>query len=600
MQVNKSAFFAAALFIFFGVFSSALEAQSNTDIIRDILEEKIKNPSSIIYNKDDNYVSNRSNTEYKVSENTVWDEAEPFIIVNPEDSAHLLISYIDISGGSVNFPVYYSFDAGVTWELSELRTAEIFQAEPFTTYNIAGGGDPVFAFDHEGNIFFSWINLGIDFTTLDSRFVSFWAKSEDGGISWNLSDGTKKYIESGSLNLQTQQVGDFGSGIFDRPWFDIDRSGGPFNGTLYASGYFVPSVNTVNDTTLEQASGMIIKRKLVGVDSFEVVRAQVSEGNLAQYGNVKVDNKGNVHVTFGNLITNLARHSVSTDGGLTFSAPITVGTFSPGQQGQPVVNDRENPAVNMAIDYSNNNVYTVWNSVDNQLNGFFTYSHDEGQTWAEQQSISALADIANGQVFMPNIASNDNNEVSISWYALDADDKGDYMIINSIDGGLTWDEPIRLSNSPTDFTNYVVAGQGQAPLFGDYYTSAKAGCKTFSVWSDGRETNGPKIYVSTTDFCSDLTSISEFTPITEKIKLKTIYPNPTSESFSLALNLKEDTEIKVEVYDNTGKLAKAFSERSISIGETFETYNIADLPSANYFVVIDSSLGKISRKIIKP
>ncbi len=583
------------------LFTINLSAQSDEiSIIRDILKEKIKHGSVLDNPQETNTVSDRNDFEIKLTDNENGDEAEPYIVVNPADSTHLLISYIDLAGGSINFPIYISNDAGESWTKADFDPQEVYLNEPFTNFNIAGGGDPVFAFDNEGKIYFSWIFLGVNFSTFETRFVSFWAVSEDGGITWNVSDGNKKYIEIGSIDLRAQLPGDFGTGVFDRPWFDIDRSGGPFNGTLYTSGFFSPSPTTVNDTTIQQVAGMIIKRKLPGVDSFELNRSQVSQGGLAQFGNVKVSNNGTVHVTFGNLITSEVKHSFSTDGGVTFSTPTTIGTYALGQQGQVVVNDRENPAISFAVDYSNNNLYAVWNSIDAELNGYFTYSHDEGSTWASQQSIAELAGVPDHQVFMPNIASNDKNEVSISWYDLDAEDVGNYMVMHSSDGGLTWDKPMPLSNSTTDFKNYVSANpQIPAPLFGDYYTSVKVGCKTFSVWSDGREMNGPKIYVSSTDFCNVSTSVTEITPITDKIQIKSLYPNPTKDKFFLEIDLKSSTGVAVEIFDIEGKLIKTFPTQELQIGKSNVSYNISDLASANYLVVVNSPLGNITRKLVK-
>ncbi len=588
------------LLFFLTVITSFLNAQNEAfDVMGDIIKEKIKSKSTLILPQENNAATLRDDFSVKLTDNEIGDEAEPFIVVNPADSTHLLISYIDLPGNSINFPIYVSNDAGDTWTRSDFNPQEIYSNEPFTGFNIAGGGDPVFAFDDQGDIYFSWIFLGVNFATFDTRFISFWAKSEDGGITWNVSDGEKKYIETGSLNLQTQTPGNFGAGVFDRPWLDVDRSGGPFNGTLYSSGFFWPGPDTVNDTSIVQTSGMIIKRKLVGVDSFEQARIQVSEGDFAQYGNVKISNSGTVHVTFGNIITNEAKHSFSTDGGETFSNPTTIGTFSPGQQGQVLVNDRENPAMNFALDYSNNNLYAVWNSLTANLSGFFTFSHDEGLTWSSPQSIAELAGVSDHQVFMPNIASNNKNEVSISWYDLDSEDVGNYMVMNSKDGGLTWEEPVPLTDAATDFKNYVSSNpQVPAPLFGDYYTSVKVGCKTFSVWSDGRQMNGPKIYVSSTDFCNLATSVSEITAITDQIQIKSLYPNPTNGEFSLDIELKSATAITMEIYDVKGKLMRDFPIQNLPTGSTSNTYDITDLAPATYLVVVKSPLGNVTRKLV--
>ena len=77
---------------------------------------------------------------------------EPHIAVNPLDPEHLVLGVIDY-----NFPAmstYVSFDGGETWEgPNQLR---YFQED------FGAAGDPVVAFDRDGNVYMVSISLGFE------------------------------------------------------------------------------------------------------------------------------------------------------------------------------------------------------------------------------------------------------------------------------------------------------------------------------------------------------------------------------------------------------------------------------------------------------
>jgi len=602
MQLKQN-FLSSFIVILILLIAPPANAQSQNDLIDHIIKEKFRIGSSQVFTNEDSPISKNGKAESKLTNNSAADEAEPFIIVNPNDSSHLLISYInlDLASEIFNFPIYYSNDSGQTWNKSSFDTQEFYLDDPFPGFEIAGGGDPIFAFDNDGNIYFTWLYLAANFSNFETRFVVLWGQSSDGGATWGIQEGDKKYLETGGLDLFTGGTNEFGTGVFDRPWFDSDRSGGPHDGNLYCTGLFIPSTTLAMDTTVEQTAGMVLKRKLPSVDSFETSRTQISNGDLAQFGNIKVANNGTIHVVYGNINDQEVRYSTSIDGGLSFEPPSTIGQFSFDIMSTIIlVNDRENPALSMALDYSNNNTYIVWNSIDDRVSGLYTYSQDEGVTWKDVQDIATLSGMPDHQVYLPNIASNDNNEVSISWYSLDSLDVGNYMIMHSRDGGKNWETPISLSDAVTDFSEYIVTNpQQQPPIFGDYFTSVKVGCTTYSVWSDGRDMNGPKIYVSANNFCNVLSNTSEITAITEDIQLRSVYPNPSKHILYLEYNLKKQSDISVSIYNTDGKLVQSYLTESIPAGTQTRSYDIHSIIPAAYTILINSEFGTITRKIIK-
>ncbi|MGH2617927.1 MAG: sialidase family protein, partial [Thermomicrobiales bacterium] len=105
---------------------------------------------------------------------------EPHIAVNPLDPEHLVLGVIDY-----NFPAmstYVSFDGGETWEgPNQLR---YFQED------FGAAGDPVVAFDRDGNVYMVSISLGfeefqlgtlVSSTEISSIVIS---KSENDGLTW--------------------------------------------------------------------------------------------------------------------------------------------------------------------------------------------------------------------------------------------------------------------------------------------------------------------------------------------------------------------------------------------------------------------------------
>jgi len=564
------------------------EILAQQEILNEIVKEKLRLSQNdpLLDRSPSNFVGG---SEIKLTDEINAEEGEPYLVINPNNTDNIVVSYMNFGTGALSFPVFYSFDAGENWVQSDFDTTEIFNDGSFPGFVIGGGGDPIFAFDNSGRLYFSWIYLGIDPITLEGRFLVYLASSDDGGITWDVADGDDKFIEQGGVDLSTGQfvLTDFGTGIFDRPWFDTDTTGGDNNGNLYVSGLFVSNSDP-------NESGLVVRRKLAGNNTFEEGRVLISTSANDQFGNIQVDGAGNVHITFADLTENLVMHSVSTDGGETFSNPTAIGLFSFDFNGADLVNDRENPAVNLAIDSSNNNLYVVWNSFEDDVQGFFSFSNDGGQNWSTPQNISALANMQEQQAYFPSVTSNSENDVSISWYALDENDAGHFMVFESTDGGLSWEDPVQISAEITEFQEYV-----DDEFFGDYYRSDRAGCISYSVWSDGRGLAGPKIYIGITDHCLLSVETIEISPNDVGLEVNALYPNPTRGELKVEFTIAEQRRIQVSLIDIHGRLVKQLEDDTYIVGSYLNTYTIDDLPSGIYFVSVESEKGRTTRKIEK-
>ena len=104
------------------------------------------------------------------------------------------MSYMDnTSSGAINYPVYYSNDGGTTWTKSTFNAFSKLNTD-FPGYSFIGGGDPVFAYDKNGNLYFSWIYLVLNSTNDTAVAAMYWAKSSDNGVSFTLQPGNNHFI----------------------------------------------------------------------------------------------------------------------------------------------------------------------------------------------------------------------------------------------------------------------------------------------------------------------------------------------------------------------------------------------------------------------
>jgi hypothetical protein len=219
----------------------------------------------------------------------------------------------------------------------------------------------------------------------------------------------------------------------------------------------------------------------------------------------------------------------STNGGDTFSAPVTVATFRRGPRelltaGRTIETDLY-PQV--AIDSTSvgspthGHIYVVFHadpdgSGPDNVDIFFTKSSDLGMNWSSPRSItSGLAvtlnpDTTTNDSWMASITVSPlNGHIYVTFYDRREDTSADddppnmktriYRAL-STDGGLTW------SNAPLGTSTFVpIAGYsgaiGDAPYWGDYNWSTSDGGGLHFTWGDSRNRCSPPAGMSSTS-CS--------------------------------------------------------------------------------------------------
>lgn len=451
-------------------------------------------------------------------------QTEPHLAVNPYDPEHIVLGVIDY-----NFPAmssYVSFDGGETWEgPTQLR---YFQED------LTAAGDPVVAFDRDGNVYMISISLGVDdfqlgslvsFTEISSIVIS---KSEDDGLTWgDAISTTRSEIETTSFQDESgRERGEVAVEFLDKPWLAIGPNpDDPERDIIYiAYTEFKTRYTTLYADELPFLSSPITETTI------RVVR--------------------------------------STDGGQTWSDPIGVsptvfqaeGASEEGEErgaseagadletqsddGLPTQQEGEGAAseADQTVQgpqpavMSDGTVVVAY--LDTTLDGvqkglgtvMVTLSDDGGRTFSEPIQAGVFREIHFrprnsffrwwGAAF-PQVTVGPNDEIYIALTAKPEDkptDDGDIFLFRSLDKGVTWEEPVRLNADNTDriqfFPAVDVSPDGTiSAMWGDmrddpqearfhiYYSESTDRGATWGFVDDQIDLNVPEVRV--TDFASN-------------------------------------------------------------------------------------------------
>ncbi len=522
---------------------------TKSDLVREIVNEKVKdlNAEQLLFEARHQL---RGSTEIKVTTNTTpqIQEGEPMLVVNPTDSNNIVLSYVTFAASLV-VPIYYSLDGGASWNVSSFRTDNWYNQDPQRAQlALSGGGDPVLAFDNDGKLYFGWLSLGINSSTFDGDFYVAWAESIDKGQSFRTIPGNDVF-SYGAVNLISGMVLNKGDGLFDRPWFAVDRSGGAFDGSLYCVGLFIK-----NEVTTHQGDGIMLRVKRKGENKFDENYYPVAPNTATQFATVEVDDNGRVHVVYGNLETQDIVHRVSEDGGLTFSIPNKVGDINYDPAAPKVIHDRDNPAPSLTIDNFNDRLHVAYGFLTNDGQSLPMYAHSQnnGRAWSDPVSLLDFIPIdPYDQGILPTLGCNNVGEVSASFFALDQNNTGDFVVMESRDQGQSFDGYEVISSQPTAFASYPLNNTFSETFFGDYFESVRHGCKHYSAFSDGRNGTGPKVYISITDHCSGISSTKTIY-VNDRLN---VFPNPNNGSFHISVeDVSQGEKGSLKIYEvSSGK-----------------------------------------------
>jgi hypothetical protein len=461
MNLLSASFTTLMLMALLTIIPSSLVAQKQNTDKRYMHKEVINDPYLPILPKDyqtSPAYSSRSSifftTQVNVNEdgeNILFDAAnEPSIAFDPTNPDRIVIGWRQFDNVASNFRQAgygYSTDAGLTWTSPEPIDAGVFRS------------DPVLEYDENGNFYYNSLTYN-----QYGDFITDIYRIEDGGVVWD--NGT--YAFGG-----------------DKQWMQIDRTGGIGNGNIYAfwtsyysicnPDFFTRSIDegdTYEDCveilgnpywgtvtvgpdgevytvgTTSNISAVVIKSTsakdpdatvtweeptYVDLDGALTGWTNVNPAGLLGQAWIDVDRsegpgRGNVYV-----LASVDRYSSSdpgdvmfarsTDGGLTWEAPIRINTDSSPYNYQWFGTMSVAP---------NGRIDVIWlDTREGNTNPYisalyYSYSDDQGDTWSANEKLS--------ESFNPHLGWPNQNKMG-DYFDMVSDNNGAHLAwANTING----------------------------------------------------------------------------------------------------------------------------------------------------------------------
>ena len=365
---------------------------------------------------------------------------------NPDDPNLMLVGSMAFKeDGTVSTYLYRSTDRGQTWSLTLAPVQDIVT-----------DGDPTCVFGPNGSAYYATFSMLTD----GYRHILLY-RSSDNGKTWLRSE---------------PQVG------IDRPFLAIDRSGGPYNGTIYCTGQ-----GSVRSLKSEGESGPRAINQHMTAAAVMVSR----DGGRSLEGPF-------LRAAFGDEYFFAGANVVLSDGMLVFSSSVKNDRLAPDRIGSMSAAKLQSIRINagahhlepattiadwprswqngahipmMAVDPGTpsfkDRIYVV--RIDDQLarsRVLLNYSSDQGRTWSRSRTVDddvSPTDVQqNPNATNPGIAVNRNGVVAIGW--ADRRDSSDnlgwwYRMSLSFDGGETFLPSFKVASARHSLES------GNTPLF---------------------------------------------------------------------------------------------------------------------------------------
>jgi hypothetical protein len=433
---------------------------------------------------------------------------EPSVAVNPRNPAIMVAgsndycAEIENGSGNVWAGYYRSENGGATWSNSLVPGYPADESEAGTESpthgSCAAAGDPTQSFDGAGRLYYGFICFNRAKPTNGSIYV---ARYDDDGTS---------YVRTVRVDRGTPSVW----GVFqDKINIAVDQSvGTPTAGNVYVAWarYTGQAANNV----------ILFSRSTDGGRTFSRP-ARLSQGQgEEQFADIGVGPQGAVYVTFReiahqNPTQNRIRIVRSTDGGQSFSSPVTVASIDPFDStdyGPDTCGDGPFACASgltyarfsslSAVAADATGVHVVWSARDGDGQAkIFARNSPNGLSWSTPAT--TLDDVAVGHQFFPDIASSGGtlrvvfqDSRSDPAYSpslppgnnASGQNSGDVVhafVARSTDGGASWDQS-QLSGEGSN-PNWEVRSSMRSPFFGDYNYVSAVGATDASVWTDTRD-----------------------------------------------------------------------------------------------------------------
>lgn len=451
-------------------------------------------------------------------------QTEPSLAVDPNDPDHLLVGLIDYN--FTDMVSYASIDGGATWKGPNHAK--------YPRKELAVAGDPIVAFDRNGNAYYAFISLNVEEFSVGpiagQAIVSSISlnSSKDGGFNWEAPvRATTSRISTTPLPPLVDQRtrGRIEIGFLDKPWMAIGpHPTEPDRDVIYivytkfidtAEIYWMdelpflasPSLSTVIEMVKSEDGGLtwtepieISPRAQYQVLLNAVTQEEVSHAlavrQVVQGPTLSVADDGTLYIgwldttdddTFEGLAEIYIRRS--DDAGKTFGPSRRVSGFlEPGFQARNSPFRSWSSAFPKLATGLQNDVYVLWVAIPNDNpeddgDVFIATSTDGGETWGRRRKIND--DGTDHFQFFPELAVDPNGTVHVMWGDLrDDPDEVSYHIYysSSEDRGENWSVNSRVTDFPSNPNRAFPRGL----FIGDYFGIQATAEDVYMVWADSR------------------------------------------------------------------------------------------------------------------
>jgi hypothetical protein len=396
---------------------------------------------------------------------------EPHIAADPTDPDHLVMGVIDFNLPSI--ATYVSFDGGESW--SGPHQPRYFRED------FAVGGDPVIAFDRQGNVYASLLSIGIEEfrigSLLSASLVSsvVVAKSTDGGLTWEdgIPAARSRVTTVSNVDSAGKERGVITEGFLDKEWMSIGPSADdPSKDVIY-----VTYTDFESSSTLLYADEVPFLTPIATETTIRMVKSE--DGGITWSQPVQVSPTARFAESFN-------EEGGSGVGESTAFAPLGA-TIDPAQredendtsqveqQGTAGIRPQRFVQGSQPKVLPNGTLIVGWydSTDDGVAQGMQTIkvavSTDTGNTFSDPIQAAVTREWhsptrtiplrIDGSKF-PQIAAGPNNEAYIVFGAQPVDkptDDGDIFLVSSFDDGRTWSDPVRVNQDEKGTLQFLPA-----------------------------------------------------------------------------------------------------------------------------------------------
>ena len=480
---------------------------------------------------------------------------EPSITINENNTNQIA------AGANLN-NYYYSTDAGLTWTAKKLSSS----------YGV--WGDPSLLYDGLGNLFFAHLSNPSSGNWIDRIVVQ---KSTDSGITYN--NGSFVGL-NGSKNQDKQWISKDKNNNLYMAWTQFDEYGSS-DPAKKSSILFSKSTN--NGTSWSPAL------KINQIDGDCIDESNTVEGAVPALGP-----NNEIYISWASSQGII--FDKSTDGGTTWLANDKIIATIPGGWSFAVPGlDRANGLPITACDISSSpykgTIYVNWSDQRNGTNDtdiWLIKSTDGGENWSSP--IRVNNDAAGKQQFLTWMAIDQTNG-NLYFVFYDrrnySDNKTDVYMAKSTDGGQTF---INKKISQNAFT------PNDQIFFGDYTNIAVHNGVIRPIWGD--QVSGVSRVLTAIVKDSDLLAVDQVSDNKNEVKMD-LYPNPVHDEAYLSYKLHEDSKVKIEIYDVSGKLIKTVLDKNQAYGKYVEKIEIAKLSLTKGNYILQLKINDTIKKSVK-